>query len=593
MIGALLLPELKELIRQRDFPQLREILSEFPAPDLAELLDDLEPADTAVLLRILPRDLAAEVFEYIPIAGQEELLHALGDADVASILNELAADDRTALLEEVPPRMTQRLLGLLSPEERKIASALLGYPKGSVGRRMTPHYVAIEQSWSVGEVLDHLRKTGRDRERITLNQLYVIDAAGRLVDWVRLQNVVTSDPARPVRDLLEGSNLALRASDDQEVAVGEFKKYDVTILPVVDRNDVLLGVVTVDDVLDVAERASTEDIQKLGGMEALDGPYLEIGLLSMVKKRAGWLALLFMGEMLTATAMGYFEGEIDKAVVLSIFLPLIISSGGNSGSQATSLIIRSLAVGDVVVRDWWRVLRRELVAGSLLGICLAVLGFSRIWVWQLAGIKNYGEHHGLIAATVGFSLVGVILFGSLAGAMLPFLLRAVRFDPAVASAPLVATLVDVTGLVIYFTIASQVLRSTILAPAKPGIVVMEHEKSADSFARFLGMAPKDGETGAWTVQRIEWMTNSDTLVVTVVDGEAVAAAAECNATGASMAVVGHEDERRWKIAERCFGHAVEVVCKLPKFRNKSSGKECGVALPLPWEAIPRTAPAAP
>jgi cation transporter-like permease len=297
--------------------------------------------------------------------------------------------------------------------------------------------------------------------------------------------------------------------------------------------------------------------------------------------------------MLTATAMGYFEGEIDKAVVLSIFLPLIISSGGNSGSQATSLIIRSLAVGDVVVRDWWRVLRRELVAGSLLGICLAVLGFSRIWVWQLAGIKNYGEHHGLIATTVGFSLVGVILFGSLAGAMLPFLLRAVRFDPAVASAPLVATLVDVTGLVIYFTIASQVLRSTILAPAKPGIVVMEHEKSADSFARFLGMAPKNGATGTWTVQRIEWMTNSDTLVVTVVDGEAVTTAADCNATGASMSVVGHEDERRWKIAERCFGHAVEVVCKLPKFRNKSSGKECGVSLPLPWESIPRSATAAP
>ena len=587
MIGALLLPELKELIRQRDFAQLREILSEFPAPDLAELLDDLEPADTAVLLRILPRDLAAEVFEYIPLAGQEELLHALGDADVASILNELAADDRTALLEEVPPRMTQRLLGLLSPEERKIASDLLGYPKGSVGRRMTPHYVAIEQSWSVGEVLDHLRKTGPDRERITLNQLYVIDAAGRLVDWVRLQNVVTSDPARPVRDLLEGSDLALRASDDQEVAVAEFKKYDVTILPVVDRNDVLLGVVTVDDVLDVAEQASTEDIQKLGGMEALDAPYLEISLLSMVKKRAGWLALLFMGEMLTATAMGYFEGEIEKAVVLSIFLPLIISSGGNSGSQATSLIIRSLAVGDVVVRDWWRVLRRELVAGCLLGVCLAVLGFSRIWVWQLAGIKDYGEHHALIAATVGFSLVGVILFGSLAGAMLPFLLRAVRFDPAVASAPLVATLVDVTGLVIYFTIASQVLQSTILAPSKPGIVVMEHEKSADTFARFLGILPKEGADGAWTIQRIEWLTERDTIVVTVVDGDDAPSAAECAAPGSSLVVASHEDERRWKIAERCFGHAVEVVCKLPRFRNKATGKECGVTLPLPWEASVR------
>ena len=229
-----------------------------------------------------------------------------------------------------------------------------------------------------------------------------------------------------------------------------------------DSKGVLLGVVTVDDVLDVVEQETTEDIQKLGGMEALDAPYLSIGLLSMVKKRAGWLAVLFMGELLTATAMGHFEGELEKALVLSSFLPLIISSGGNSGSQATSLIIRSLAVGDVTVRDWWRVLRRELVAGSMLGGVLALLGFSRIWAWQLLGFRDYGAHHGLIALTVASSLVGVILFGSLTGAMLPFLLRAARFDPAVASAPLVATLVDVTGLVIYFTIAFQLLKGTLL-----------------------------------------------------------------------------------------------------------------------------------
>ena len=462
MIGALLLPELKELIRQRDFAQLREILSEFHAPDLAELLDDLEPADTAVLLRILPKELAAEVFEHIPLAGQEEMLHALGDADVAKILNELAADDRTALLEELPANVTQKLLGLLSPEERKVASELLGYPKGSVGRRMTPDYVAIEHSWTMADVLAHLRRVGQTRDRITLNQLYVVNGKGQLVDWVRLQSVVTAEPDRLVAELFEGSNLSLNAAADQETAVAAFKKYDVTILPVVDSNNVLLGVVTVDDVLDVAEQETTEDIQKLGGMEALDAPYLAIGLFSMVKKRAGWLAVLFMGELLTATAMGHFEGELEKAIVLSSFLPLIISSGGNSGSQATSLIIRSLAVGDVTVRDWWRVLRRELVAGAMLGGVLALLGFSRIWLWQLLGFRDYGQYHGLIAITVACSLVGVILFGSLTGAMLPFLLRAVRFDPAVASAPLVATLVDVTGLVIYFTIAYQILHGTML-----------------------------------------------------------------------------------------------------------------------------------
>jgi magnesium transporter len=327
---------------------------------------------------------------------------------------------------------------------------------------MTPDYVAIEHSWTVAAVLEHLRKVGSRHQPLTLNQLYVVDSAGRLLDWVRLQSVVSAETARPVSELFEGTILSLTATADQETAIGEFKKYDVTVLPVVDSEGVLLGVVTVDDVLDVAERESTEDIQKLGGMEALDAPYLAIGLLSMVKKRAGWLAVLFMGELLTATAMGHFEGELEKAIVLSSFLPLIISSGGNSGSQATSLIIRSLAVGDVTVRDWWRVLRRELVAGAMLGGILALLGFGRIWLWQILGFRDYGAHHGLIALTVATSLVGVILFGSLTGAMLPFLLRAARMDPAVASAPLVATLVDVTGLVIYFTIAYQILHGTLL-----------------------------------------------------------------------------------------------------------------------------------
>ncbi len=462
MIGNLLGPELKELLRNRDFNGLRGVLVEFPAADAAEILSDLEPADTAVLLRILPKEFAAEVFEYLPITCQEQMLQKLGDADVAKILNELSADDRTSLLEELPAKVTQKLLGLLSPEERKIAAQLLGYPENSVGRRMTPDYVAIEASWTVASVLDHLRSVGRQRERLTLNQLYVVDAAGRLVDWVRLQSVVIADPTQPVAELFEGTLLSLTATDDQETAVGEFKKYDVTVLPVVDSGGVLLGVVTVDDVFDVAERESTEDIQKLGGMEALDAPYLQIGLMSMVKKRAGWLALLFMGEMLTASAMGHFESEIEKAAVLAMFVPLIISSGGNSGSQATSLLIRSMAVGDVFLRDWWRVLRRELAAGAILGLVLALLGFGRIMVWHWFGFYNYGQYHTLVAMTVAFSLVGVVLFGSITGAMLPFLLRFFRMDPAVASAPLVATLVDVTGLVIYFTIAYQILHGTLL-----------------------------------------------------------------------------------------------------------------------------------
>jgi len=459
VIGNLLQPELIELIEKRDFNQLREILCDFAAPDIAEIFTDLKAGDEAVLLRILPRQIAAEVFEYLSLADQEQLVQALGNEQVAQILNDLSPDDRTRLLEELPAAVTQKLLNLLSPGERKIAANLLGYPKDSIGRRMTPEYVAIQQSWTVNEVLAHLRKAGRDRE--TFNQLYVVDNKGRLVDSVRLRNLVVAELNTPVVDLLERQSLALHATDDQETAVAAFKKYDRTILPVVDSNDVLVGVVTVDDVLDVAEKEATEDIQKMGGMEALDAPYLTIGMFSMIRKRAGWLAILFVGEMLTATAMGYFQDEIAKAVVLALFVPLIISSGGNSGSQATSLIIRALAVRDITLRDWWRVMRREVVAGVALGCVLAAIALVRILLWPQRE-KVYGPHYVLVAATVACSLIGVVLFGSIAGSMLPFMLRRLGFDPAAASAPFVATLVDVTGLVIYFTIAYQILHGTLL-----------------------------------------------------------------------------------------------------------------------------------
>lgn len=459
MIGNLLQPELIELIRKRDFNQLRGILSEFAAPDLAEIFVDLKPDDEAVLLRLLPHDLAADVFEYLPVEDQEQMLLALGTEDVARILNEISPDDRTALLEELPSKVTQKLLALLNPEQRKIATDLLGYPEDSIGRRMTPQYVAIKQTWTVAEVLEHLRRQGDRRD--ALNQLYVVDEAGRLVDYVRLRNLIVHGPETPVAELLENQNLALHATDDQETAVAAFKKYDVTILPVIDSRNVLVGVVTVDDVLDLAEREATEDIQKLGGVEALDAPYLQIGMFSMIRKRAGWLAVLFVGEMLTATAMGYFEDEIAKAVVLALFVPLIISSGGNAGSQATSLIIRALAVRDISLADWWRVMRRELVSGLALGLVLAGIAIVRILLWPHKEVV-YGPHYLLVAATVSCSLVGVVLFGSVAGSMLPFILRRLGFDPAAASAPFVATLVDVTGLVIYFTIAYQILHGTLL-----------------------------------------------------------------------------------------------------------------------------------
>ena len=371
------MPELAELIRQRDFNGLKEILCGFPAPDIAEIFVDLKPDDEAVLLRLLPRGLAAEVFEYLPLDDQEKLLHAFGGEQVAQILNDIAPDDRTALLKELPAAVTQKLLTLLNPEQRKIATELLGYPEHSIGRRMTPEYVAVQQNWTVAEVFALLRREECKRE--TMNHLYVVDSKGRLVDFVRLRDIVVSPPQTSVLELLENQQIFLRATEDQETAVAAFKKYDVTMLPVVDSSDVLVGVVTVDDVLDVAEKEATEDIQRLGGVAALEASYLKTGIFEMVKKRAPWLAVLFVGEMFTSVAMQNYGGEIQEVVVLAFFVPLILSSGGNSGSQATSLIIRAMALRDVLLKDWWRVLRRELATGFLLGCILASVGMARFF----------------------------------------------------------------------------------------------------------------------------------------------------------------------------------------------------------------------
>jgi magnesium transporter len=459
MIGNLLMPELVEMIHRRDFDGLREILCGFPPADIAEIFVDLNPDDEAVLLRLLPRDLAAEVFEYLPLEDQEKTLHALANEQVAQILNDIAPDDRTRLLEELPAAATQKLLNLLSPEQHKVATELLGYPPRSIGRRMTPHYVAIQQNWTVSEVFAELRK--QEHKRDAMNQLYVVDSKGHLVDFVRLRNLIVAPPQSSVLELLENQQLFLRAVDDQETAVATFKKYGVTMLPVVDSNEVLVGVVTVDDVLDLAEREATEDIQRLGGVRALEAPYLKTSIGEMIKKRAPWLTVLFLGEMITTSVMGQYQDEIAKVVALTMFLPLITSSGGNTGSQATSLIIRSMAVGDVLLRDWWRVMRREVVTSLALGMLLAFIGVFRILLWPHKEVV-YGPHYMLIAAAVSCSLIGVVVFGSLAGSMLPLLLRKLGFDPAVASAPFVATLVDVTGILIYFNVAYLLLHGKLL-----------------------------------------------------------------------------------------------------------------------------------
>ena len=452
--------ELIGLLSINQWTSLARKLGDYPAPDVADFLDRLPDGQRAVLFRALPRGLATAVFAHLEAARQEALLHDLTGAETRELLAALAPDDRTALLAALPAAASQRLLALLSADDLAEARQLLAYPEGSVGRLMTPDVVAVGSDWTVGQALAHLRTVGRDAE--TLDVLYVVDGRNRLLDDLRLRSLVLADPAAGVLSLMDGGYIALRATDRREEAVRAMGHYDRTALPVIDSDGVLLGIVTVDDVLDVAEEEATGDFQKLGGLETLDQPYMQTGFLAMFRKRGGWLAALFVGEMLTATAMGFFEGEIAKAVVLALFVPLIISSGGNSGSQATSLVIRAMALREVGLRDWWRILARELPTGLALGALLGAVGVGRIMAWQALGWADYGVHAPLVAATVGCSLTGVVLFGTLTGSLLPFLLRRFGFDPASASAPFVATLVDVTGLVIYFTVASIILRGTLL-----------------------------------------------------------------------------------------------------------------------------------
>ncbi|PYI86564.1 MAG: magnesium transporter [Verrucomicrobia bacterium] len=465
MVGKILEPEIKSLIDARNFGALREVFREWPPADVAEVILDVPEDEQVIVFRVLPHALAADVFEYLDFDAQQKLLHAMAHEQVAAILNEMSPDDRTALLEELPSAAARQLIRLLTPEERRIAQALLGYPEGSVGRLMTPDFIAVYENWTVQQVLDYIREHGQDSE--TLNVIYVVDGHGKLIDDIRMREFLLKPLTSPVRDLMQKTFVALNVTDSQQEALNVFRKYDRTALPVIDSSGVLVGIVTIDDMLDVAEAEATEDIQKFGGMEALDEPYMRISFWRMVRKRAGWLVILFLGEMLTATAMANYQDEIARAVVLALFLPLIISSGGNSGSQASTLIVRAMALGEVTLRDWWRVAGREIQAGLSLGAILGTIGTLRVALWSIVGEKYfhrelYGPHWPLVAITVGLALVGVVLWGSLSGSMLPFVLRRVGADPATSSAPFVATLVDVTGLIIYFSIALLIMRGAML-----------------------------------------------------------------------------------------------------------------------------------
>ena len=449
------------LIQEGEFFKLKKLLRGFQASELVELIENEDEREQLIIFRLLPLTLATQVFEFLDLEVQRHFLENLAQDKITEILNEMSPDDRTALLEFLPANFVAELVQNLSEPERRVTLQLLGYPEYSVGRLMTPDYIAIRENWTIEQSLDYVRQHGGQSE--TLNVLYVTDARGVLIDDIRIREFLLAAPTTRVRDIMDHRFVQLTVNQDQEEAIDIFRRNDRVALPVVSADQgILLGIVTLDDILSIREEEDTEDIQKFGGSEALDEPYITMPLLRMVQKRAGWLVALFLGEMFTATAMAFFQGELEKAVVLSLFVPLIISSGGNAGSQATSLIIRSLTLGEITVGRWWDVMRRELFSGLALGAILGAVGFIRILVWQKSGLYDYGPHWALVGITVAMTLVGIVLWGSLAGSMLPLLLKKLGLDPATSSAPFVATLVDVTGLIIYFTVALLVLRGTLL-----------------------------------------------------------------------------------------------------------------------------------
>lgn len=422
-------------------------------------LAKLSDSDRSRVLTALSPHFAATAFTFLPLKDQTRLIEAEPHGIASLLLDNMPPDDRTRLFNHLPPHKTTELLALMGTEPRKMAVGLLGFPAGSVGSLMTPYYVCVSEAWTVQQALDHVRNTGQDSE--TLTMIYVVDEQHRLIDDISIRQFLLSPLELRVSEIMDNKFVALQATESQDAALRLFRGEDRKALPVVNDKNILVGIVTIDDMLQVAEEETTRETQRIGGSEALDEPYITIALGRMIKKRAGWLVFLFLGEMLTATAMGFFEKEIEKAVVLALFVPLIISSGGNAGSQAATLVIRAMAVGELALADWWRVMRRELFTGAALGTILGVIGFLRIAIWS--GFSTvYGPHWALVATTVGLSLIGIVLWGSLAGSMLPLLMRRLGFDPATSSTPFVATLVDVTGLIIYFSVGIMVLRGTLL-----------------------------------------------------------------------------------------------------------------------------------
>lgn len=458
--AELLAPDVQQLVQAQQWRDVRETLTRLEAADVADVIDTIDPhEDAALAFRMLPRELASDVFSHFEADKQERLLDLLGGDRATRLVESMDADDRVALLDEMPDLVAAALMDKLSPENQRITRAILGYPEDSVGRLMTPDYVRVRPDWTAAKAIEHIRKYGRDAE--TIHWVYVTDQRRKLIDDIQLRKILLADPDTTIADIMDHEFVALSAHDDREEAVRMMGKYDRTALPVLDTQGNLLGIVTVDDVHDVAEEEFTEDIHKLGGLEALDTPYLSTAFMQMVKKRGGWLAGLFMMQLATIFVMSSFDEQLNKALILSVFIPLIISSGGNTGTQAASLLVRAIALGEVSFNNWAKVASKELLSGLVLGSVLGALGVGVVLGLDATGLLAT-DHAGRVAFTVGTAVVGIVIWGTLIGSLLPLLLHRLGLDPATSSSPLVATLMDVSGLTIYFVVAVVLLRGTLL-----------------------------------------------------------------------------------------------------------------------------------
>jgi len=449
----LLQGDIASLFKSNDKLQLHPV-------EVAQVLSSLPFESVIIGFNNFSYDNQLQIFPYLDAIVQKKLIKEMPPSNASTVLNAISLDDRVAFYSTLKDRELSEFLNFLEEKNRKATLDILGYPKQSVARLINTDYATLKKGMTIAEANEHLRLHQPDTE--TANVIYVVDDQNKLIEDIPVRRLVLNDPSKKIEEIMDKFCVNLNINDSKENAIEKFKEYDRVVLPVTNDDGVLMGVVTIDDVLDAEEQKNTREMQRFGGMESLDFPYVKTPFFSLIKKRAGWLIILFVGEMLTATAMGYFDTEISKAVVLALFVPLIISSGGNSGSQAATLIIRAMAVKELSFRDWWYVMRREVLSGLTLGIILGTIGFIRITLWQQFHWFDYTEHWQLVALTIFFSLIGIVMWGTLSGSMIPMLLKRLKLDPAASSAPFVATLVDVTGLIIYFSIAAVILKGTLL-----------------------------------------------------------------------------------------------------------------------------------